>query len=384
MELNIIRQNLWWDNKLVKSWIERDYYLDMLKSNLNNDDVIFLTGLRRIGKTTLMKQLIYYLINERKINSKYILYLTLDDINFVDKSIFDLLEVYREINGIKYDEFIYLFLDEVTYQSNFAQQLKNLYDTWNVKVICSSSIASLLNDNKAFLTGRSRTIEVMPLSYKEFLLFKGYEVLKQDKALNKSYFEEYMKIGGIPEYVLNEDITYLNELINSIIYKDIIALNNVSDEKAIKELFRLLCQRIGKPTSYNKLAKILKISDLTVKKYISYFEKSYLFFPIEKFAKSVNENITSPKKFYIVDLGIKNFVSSNKEKGSDFENLVFIKLKPRNPFYYLDGGIEIDFVGEDYLVEAKYLREIEGKQKVLFDKVKRKEKLIVNDYSYFL
>lgn len=379
----IIRQNPWWYKKFEENSIIRKKYLDQLISKLNEKEITIITGLRRVGKTTLLHQLINYLI-QNDIESKKILFLTLDDINFSNKTIFEIIETYREINGIGFDEPFYLILDEITYLDNFEQQLKNLYDSYNIKVYVSSSIASDLNDKKAFLTGRIETIQIMPLSYEEFLKFKNLKIEKFDTTLNKKYFEEYLIKGGIPKYVLSDNINYLNELLNSIIYKDIIAKNKIKDEKTIIELIRLLCQRIGKPTSFNKLSKILNVSDTTIKKYIGLIEKTYLFYSIEKDSKSLNEKITSPKKFYIADLGIKHLISTNKEKGVDFENLVFLKIKKEKPAYYLENGIEIDFSFKDTLIEAKYETEMNDKQQVLFKKLKFKNKIIAKDYTFFL
>jgi uncharacterized protein len=384
MEKTLNLLNPWWIKKVEEKTIKRDKYLDIIKQNLDNELILFITGLRRVGKTTLIKQTINYLINELKINSKKILFLNLDHIEFMNSNIHNLIDKYRELNEIKYDEFIYLFLDEVTSKDNFEQELKNIFDIGNAKIICSSSIASLMSDKKAYLTGRTKTIEVFPLDFKEYLQFKKINIDKFDNNMNKVWFERYLSQGGIPEFVLREDIDYLNELLNSIIYKDIIGHYNIKNEKEIKELLRLLCQRIGKPTSYNKLGKILGLNGDTIKRYINYFEKSYLFYSVEKYSKSINENITSPKKFYIADLGLKKIISSNKELGVDFENLVFLKIKKENPKYYLKEGIEIDFCYKDTLIEAKYNQEMNNKQKELFNKLNFKNKIIISDYNYFL
>ena len=140
----------------------------------------------------------------------------------------------------------------------------------------------ILMIEKAFLTGRTTTIEVYPLDYKEFLEFRGLNIQKYDKSLNKKYFEEFLKQGGIPQYIIEQDPQYLIEVVNSIIEKDIILYYKIRDERTIKELFKLLCSRIGKPTSYNKLSNILNIKPETVKRYISYFEKTYLSFSLVK------------------------------------------------------------------------------------------------------
>ena len=374
----------------------REFYINQILENLlNRKEIIFLTGIRRIGKTTLMKQTINYLIEKEKINSKNILFVSLDNLLFSKKTIFDIISEYRKINDISLDEKFYLFIDEITYLDNFSQQLKNLFDTWNVKVLCSSSNASYLNDEKAYLTGRTKTIEVFPLTYEEYLDFKELKIHKFDTTLNQKEFESYLKLGGLPQYIIENNPQNLVDVVNSIIEKDIISYYKLEDEKTIKELFRLLCERIGKPISYNKLSNILltekniKIKSQTIKKYLTYLEKTFLIYSCERFSNSINENITSPKKFYIIDTGLKNLFSKF-EIGNSFENLVFLELhKVRNPFYpinyLLDNGVEIDFIIKNkLLVESKYLNsDLTEKQKILFDKIKVDKKLIIKSKEDF-
>ena len=189
-------------------------------------------------------------------------------------------------------------------------------------------------------------------------------------------------MGGIPYYVLTEDRAYLNELVESIIYKDIIAYHKISSEKTVKELFVLLCRRVGKPTSYNKLAEILKISVDSVKRYVGYFEKAYLFYVVDRYSQSTNERITSPKKIYIGDVGIKNIITEFKDLGASYENMVFLKIKDKNPSYYLENSIEIDFITKDFLIEAKYNQELNEKQLKAFNSVNSKKKVIAEGYKF--
>ena len=353
IESELYKQNPWWEGKFYENSNSRDIYLDKLKENIKNKEVLFLTGLRRIGKTTILRQFIMYLL-KNGIKPKDILFLSLDSFNFINYPIHQLVESYREAHKKPTTEFFYLFLDEVTSKDNFEQELKSFYDSDNIKIICSSSIATLMRDKKAFLTGRTRTIEVMPLNFQEFLSFKNVVIKKSDRAVLESYFKDYLRIGGIPYYVLSEDRSYLNELIESIIYKDIIAYHKITNEKVIKELFSLLCHKVGNNISYNKISKILNLSIDSVKRYIGYFEKAYLFYTIDRFSKTYKENITSPKKIYIGDVGIKNIITEFKDLGASYENLVFLKIKDKNPNYYLEDSIEIDFITKDSLIEAKY------------------------------
>ena len=379
----LYQQNPWWENDFEEKTIPREIYTEKITKNLKTKDIIFLTGLRRIGKTTIMKQIINDLL-KKKVSSDNILFINLDSFNLVDFSIHKLIEEYREEHKKSPKDFFYLFLDEVTSKDDFEQELKSLYDNENIKIICSSSIATLMSDKKAKLTGRTKTIEIMPLTFQEFLNFKKIEIKKSEKELLNSHFKDYMKIGGIPYYVLTEDKEYLNELVQGIIYKDIIAQYKIKNEKVIKELFNLLCNRVGKPTSYNKLANILKISVDSVKRYIGYFEKAYLFYIVDRYSKSYNESVTSPKKIYVGDVGIKNMITGFKDLGTNYENLVFLKIKNFEPKYYLKDSIEIDFITKDTLIEAKFDSKLNGKQKKLFDSIEIKNKIIANGVEFFV
>ena len=348
IESELYKQNPWWEGKFEEKSISRSTYLEEIFKNIKSKEIIFLTGLRRIGKTTILKQTIKQLLSV-KTAPQDILFISLDSFNLLEYSIHTILEEYRKIHKKASSDFFYLFLDEVASRDNFEQELKSLYDE-NIKIICSSSIATLMRDKKAYLTGRTKTIEIMPLTFKEFLQFKQAKVSRADKSKTESYFKDYLKLGGIPYYVLTEDRAYLNELIESVIYKDIIAYHKITGERAVKELFVLLCKRVGKPTSYNKLAEILKISVDSVKRYVGYFEKAYLFYVVDRYTKSYNEKVTSPKKIYIGDVGIKNLITEFKDLGASYENLVFLKIKNENPEYYLENSIEIDFITKSYFI----------------------------------
>ena len=382
-EAELFKQNPWWEKEFNEKSYPREKYLNEIIKNLKSKEIILLTGLRRIGKTTIIKQLINHLI-ETKTNPENIFFVSLDSFNLFELSIHQLIEEYRKIHKKSSSDFFYLILDEVSSRDNFEQELKSIYDNENIKVICSSSIATLMRDKKGSLTGRIKTIEVMPLDFQEFLIFKEAKISKSDNAKLESYFKDYLKLGGIPQYVLTEDKSYLNELVENIIYKDIIAYHKITAEKTIKELFILLCQRVGKPMSYNKISGVLKISVDSAKRYVSYFEKAYLFYIVDRYSKSFNERITSPKKIYVGDVGIKNLITGFKDLGASYENLVFLNIKDKNPSYYLKDSIEIDFIADDSLIEAKYNRELEKGQKEVFDSLKIKNKILAKGYPFFI
>lgn len=380
--------NPWWRGKFKITSLPRKKYQEILENLLPKKDVVILTGLRRVGKTTLIKQLIKKLL-EKGIPPEHILFVSLDLLYFKDYSIYDIILEYKKIHKIE-DEKVYVFLDEISYKPHFNQELKNLYDLENYKVIASSSSAKALNDKKAYLTGRARYIEIKPLDFEEYLDFKGYPLSKTSKNIIRSLFEDYMKEGGMPEYVLSKDEIYLSELIEFIINKDIIAAHNIKNKQTLFDLYKLLCERVGKQISYNNLAKLLSVDNETVSRYISYFIETYLFDIIEVKGK-LNVRLKSKKKLYCGDIGLRNIITGFRDKGAIYENLVYNKLKEtyKNPlkggihFLYKD-GIEIDFVTKDSLIECKYGQEMNDKQKKLFDSYKIKNKKIANGVDFFV
>lgn len=270
-------------------------------------------------------------------------------------------------------------MDEITYQKDFEIQLKNIYDQQNIKVYISSSSASILKSKKPFLTGRNTMIEVLPLDFEEYLQFKRIKIKKVDQHLLKSYFEDFMQTGGMPEYVLTGNVEYLKELINDIIQKDIVAFYKVKDVQILKDFFLLLMERAGKIISINKIAKILEISPDSAKRYLQMFVDSYLVFLVSRHGKT-NERLLSAKKIYVADLGIRTYFTGFRDKGSLFENYVYLKIKKFNPSYIYEKGNEIDFFTENkILIEVKYNSELAKDQKKLFDCFNAKEKILIKD-----
>lgn len=384
MEELFYKSNPWWEENYTYEGKKRELYLQQLESFFLNKDIIFLTGLRRVGKTSILKSFISRLINEKNITPKHIFYISLDLIALEKLSITQILQEYRKLHKIASSQKIYLFLDEVTSKESYSQELKNLYDLEDIKIHASSSSASLLRDKNAYLTGRQRVIEVMPLDFNEYLEFKNIKVKKSDAYLLEGYFEEYMSDGGMPEYVLGGDISYLQNLIDNILYKDIIAYHNIKNEQAVRDFYRLLMERSGKQLSLNKIANILEIGVDSAKRYLSYFEDTYLVYTIEKYGK-LNERLKNPKKVYAGDVGLKNIVTGFRDKGAIFENLVFLKIKNLHPSYFYEGGIEIDFMTNNKtLIEVKYKSTLNEKQQKLFDDTQASKKIVVDGYRSFL
>jgi predicted AAA+ superfamily ATPase len=384
LEKELYRYNPWWEDDFEKlnSLNERTDFKSRLLPNLTNKQIVFLTGLRRIGKTSLMKLSIKHLLYQENISAKQILYVSLDDYLLSGKTILEIVEFFRKMNALSVKEKIYLFLDEITFSVDYEQQLKNLYDFGNVKIFASSSSASLLKSQSGLLTGRSITFEVLPLNYSEYLDFKNIRIAKSDEHLHEKYFKDYLSKGGIPEYVLTNDDAYIRELMDNIIYKDIAAVHGIRQISVLKDYFLLLMERSGKTLSINKIAKVLGISTESSKRYFDLFCDTFIIYPVSRFGK-LNEQLVSPKKIYCCDTGIRNFYTGERDWGAVFENYVFLRLKQLNLKYIYENTIELDFYSENkILIECKFHNEeLSKKQQELFDKIDAKQKYIVRNYK---
>jgi predicted AAA+ superfamily ATPase len=384
LEKELYRYNPWWEGDFDKLSVlkERTDFKTQLLPNLMNRQVVFLTGLRRIGKTSLMKLCIKQLLFQEQVPAKNIMYVSLDDYLLSGKTILEIVEFFRSMHGLSVKEQLFLFIDEITFCVDYEQQLKNLYDAENVKIIASSSSASLLKAQNGLLTGRSITFEVLPLNYSEYLDFKNIQIAKSDEHLHEKYFKEYLAKGGIPEYVLTNDDAYIRELMDNIIYKDIAAVHGIRQISVLKDYFLLLMERSGKTLSINKIAKVLGISTESSKRYFDLFCDTYIIYPVTRFGK-LNEQLVSPKKIYCCDTGIRNFYTGERDWGAVFENYVFLRLKKMNLKYIYENTIELDFFSENKtLIECKFHDEkLSNKQQELFDKLEAKQKFIARNYK---
>jgi len=195
-------------------------------------------------------------------------------------------------------------------------------------------------------------------------------------------FEDFLKTGGIPEFVIHNETSYLQDLVDDILYKDIAAVYGIRDIWLLKDYFLLLMERSGKVISINKIASILKISPDTAKRYLEMFADTYLIYLVSRYGKT-NERILAPKKIYAADTGIRTLFCGFRDKGSLFENYIYLQLKQYNPQYIYKEGTEIDFyLGNKTLIEVKYHPEsLEARQQSLFDTFPAKEKFIFRSHE---
>jgi len=340
--------NPWYSGKSIELGIPRVVYLEAISNALEHrKQILFLMGSRRVGKTMILFQLIYRQI-KNKVKPKKIIFLSLDNSNLQDLDLFSYLSQ---------SDFEYIFLDEVHFLPNWAQILKSLYDipTFKAKIICSGSSSKSIEDSKAFLTGRSTTINVEPLSFMEF----------QDFNSSTNQLQDYLYYGGYPEYVLEKQPNYLNELLRDVIEKDILKLHTIQNSKHLFDICQILAKQIGFKGSSNKISNVLGLDNKTVINYIEYLREVKIIETVYQYSDSINEQLYAQKKYYFNDLGMRNSFVGFSDIGSLVENAIFIRLVEiygaENIYYLSDSSSnEIDFVvkiAKDklILVESKHI-----------------------------
>jgi len=379
MEQILRRYNPWWSEEFEQEGILRENHLNRLSKLRKTKDVVFIVGLRRVGKTTLMHQFIRQLIND--IDPKTVVYFSMDHPRLTNVSILDVLNEFRKIQGLSFKKKIHAFIDEVHLHENFEQELKTIYDMGNVKVFASGSTSIFLIEKGAFLTGRQRFIELTPFSFKEFLVMRGITIKRGDEHLYLKYCDEYLRLGGLPEYLKTIDQEYITTLIDSIIYKDVAGRHFISNIGLLRDMIVLLSQSIGGKMSTRRIGRILGISHETVRDYINYFVEANLINLIEKDGK-ISERKAAPRKIYIADNGIANVLTPTVNTGSLAENTVFniLRLKSEVRYNIVDSK-EIDFITRDCIYEVKYKVDIEQDEIKHLKKVRGKKRKIVITYD---
>ena len=365
----LYQYNPWWEGSFhLEETKPRRRFLDLLLRTLENEQIIFLTGLRRVGKTTLLKLFIRELIERVGVDANRILYFSVDDYLLKDSTLLEVLDEYRKIHRLSVDQKVYVFFDEITYKEEFPQQLKTIGARQNVKMYATSSSRLGLRDGRAFLTGRTYFIELPPLYFDEYLEFKDVRVSARDSKLLETYFIDFMQAGGIPYHVLHGEREYLTTLVDDIIYKDIVSRHGIRNPNVIEDFFLLLMERSGKQLSINKISKILQISLDSAKRYLGLFQDTFLMHLVSRHG-TTNERLLSPKKIYCADLGIKHAFTGHRDLGSIFENYVYLLLRPREVSYIYEDNCKLDFYVSDLdmLIEAKYNAGLTEKQRDLYE-----------------
>lgn len=338
LKLTVIEQRELFEQKGV--FTKRNIPEDFLKSK----KISVISGIRRSGKSTLLKQ-----ISELYAGDYY--YFNFEDerlLDFTHNDFNDLLEILLSLYGEKK----VLFFDEIQNIYGWEKFIRRLFES-GYKIFVTGSNAKLLSSELATsLSGRHLKLELYPFSFKEVLDFYEFTIKKiyttKEKARLAKYFDEYVKYGGFPEIVASKNENELKQLYQDILIKDLIVRFKIRESKAFRELALFLLSNSGSAISFNNLKKILNFRSVTtVKNYVEFLESAYLNFLASKFDYSLKKQIINDKKVYSIDTGIINTVSFafSANSGRLLENAVFMELKRRGEeVYYHKGKKECDFL----------------------------------------
>ncbi|MBI4826801.1 MAG: ATP-binding protein [Nitrospirae bacterium] len=310
-------------------------------SYLKTKQITVISGIRRSGKSTLLSQF------AGRVKEYY--YVNFDDERFINFSVEDfrnLMVVFQKLYTANT-----IFIDEVQNIAGWERFVRRLHDE-GYKIFLTGSNARLLSSELAtHLTGRYAKIELYPFSFLEFLDFHGvqYSVVSSGgRAAILRHFDEYLKKGGLPEFVRYNDPESLKRVYDDILYRDILVRFKIREVKAFKNLSSFIFSNFTKEMSYNSLKNGLGFKSVTsVTNYIEFMQEAYLVFELPRYDYSLKKQVSTGKKMYVIDNGLRNAVSFyfSEDSGRLLENLVYIELKRRGQeIFYFRGKNECDFL----------------------------------------
>jgi uncharacterized protein len=317
-----------------------------IDGHINSKTNIVITGVRRCGKSTLLLQ-----IMQKYYKDKFY-YLRFADERLSNIEIEDYQKIY-EVFLANFNKTNIFFFDEIQGKPKWDQFVNRLYETGNKFYITGSNSELLSKEISTYLTGRHLDIELYPFSFREFLDFKkidvDYRYTKNAIKIEKE-LENYLKIGGFPQVVVENNTVLLEEIYEDIINKDILLRYNINDVSVLKKTAAFLISNVSKEFSYNSIKKMFNIGNSnTIRNYIYYLSNAYLLFELNKYDYSFKKQENYSKKIYCIDTGIINKMafSFSENQGRLYENCVFIELKRRDKEIYFwkdKSNCEVDFL----------------------------------------
>jgi len=339
---------------------KRPLYGQEIEKKSYANEVLFIKGVRRSGKSTMLVDRIKNLVSQG-VPIESILFVNLEDPRLLPHLSLDLLENIKHCHSryLNPRQKPHIFLDEVQNIDQFEKWLLKEYELSSSHLYATGSNSKLLSKEiGTALSGRYLDVEVYPLSFREFLAFKNLDIsnkldLLQNKIEIERYFEEYMDYGGFPKVVLLEDQDLkkyeLKNYFDSILLRDIVVRYRLGSFNALERLAIRLLSSMSNIVSISSLKKSMGLSYDAVSSYIEYLENAYMLFRVPLFDWSLKKQQANPCKVYAIDTGLVNRVSFKvgKRTGDQLENIVFLELKRHNEeiyYYKTPAGYEVDFL----------------------------------------
>lgn len=337
--------------------ISRDHYLQKLIDFKDTTTIKVITGMRRCGKSSLLMLYQAYL-KTSGVTDDQIVYMNFESLK--NQAYTDYLSLYSHIKDMVLpNQKLYILLDEIQQVESWEKAINSLSIDFDVDLYLTGSNAYLLSSElSTFLSGRYIEIKMLPLSFKEYLLFN--EILKPETShLTKdAHFQNYLQYGSLPvifEHQHLEEVfsTLILGIYHTVMIKDILERNKVNDVKLLNDVIRFAFDNVGNLISSKKISDFLssdgkKTTHVTVLNYLQMFENAYILYPARRYDLKGKNYLKTLDKYYIVDTGIRNAVLGyrNADIGHILENIVYLELVRRG--YDVCVGVyrdfEIDFV----------------------------------------
>ncbi|MBP8893773.1 MAG: ATP-binding protein [Saprospiraceae bacterium] len=335
--------------------IERKEYLGQLISNREKEIIKVVTGVRRCGKSTLFKLYIDYL-KSTGVTEDQIISVNLEEIEY--EHLMDYKALYGYVKErLQKDKYSYVFLDEIQNCKDFEKAVDSLHIKPNVDLYITGSNAFMLSGELAtLLSGRYITIEMLPLSFKEYC-----DAQKGNGKNPRENFNDYLRFGSFP-YVAQLDRSdaavtpYIDGIYNTILVKDVAKREGITDIALLESIVKFVASSIGSPISTKKISDTIhssgrRISVNTVDNYLRALTDSYIFYAADRYDIKGRQLLKTLGKYYIVDTGIRNMLLSSaaSDLGHLIENVVFLELRRRGYRVHVGKLLEkeIDFVASD-------------------------------------
>lgn len=334
--------------------IQRKEYLDKLIAFKDKQLIKIVTGIRRCGKSTLL--LLYQdWLKTQGVSDEQIISINFEDLDYEDLTDYKKLYAYLKEHMVK-DKMNYIFLDEVHHINDFPKVVDSLYIRDNVDIYITGSNAYMLSSEIATLiSGRYVQIEMLPLSFKEYMESTGSmsdRGIKFTEYLEKSSFPFALKLKEQPDELRD----YLEGLYNTIVVKDIVTRKKISDTMMLRSILHFVFDNIGNPLSSKKIADTLtsegrKIDTKTVEKYLEALTESYIIYQAKRYNIKGKQHLKTLEKYYVVDIGLRLMLlgSKNADAGRILENVVYLELLRRGYEVYVGkvDEYEVDFVAQN-------------------------------------
>ncbi len=332
--------------------IERDGYLNKLISYKDKKIIKVITGIRRCGKSTLLKEFKNYLLHIG-VTEKNIIHINFDDNNYSHLQDSNVLHDYVMDNFNK-KQMNYILFDEIQNVKEFQKCINSLFLKENIDIYITGSNSYMLSGELAtFLTGRYIEIHLLPLSFKEYISFYG----NTDELLK---YNHYSSFGGFPYLINLEDdcqkLEYLSSIYNTVILKDVINRKGINDSLLLESICKFLFDNIGSYVSTKKISDTLasfgrKNSVHTIEEYLNALLESFILYKVNRYDIKGKQLLKTQEKYYMSDLGLRTFLlgGNNKDMGHILENIIFLELKRRGYRIYIgkNEDNEIDFIIQD-------------------------------------